>query len=161
MSWFTTGLAKATNWLDTTVGTANLFGGGKGLNYAAMAGVSYATGFYNDYIKDSFLEETAINFATGAATNALTGGQQQQGTPMPVQKGVSAGGSSVNTRLGGPGQVQAYSGTNNARVQDAYRKLNQSSNPSIQSALNVVRPNIARRGPTKSLQEAKIGSLRS
>ena len=155
MSWFSTGLAKATSWLDTTFNTGGWISG------AATSAYTYGSDLYDSYIKDSFLEETAINFATGAATNALTGGQQQQGTPMPVQKGVSAGGSSVNTRLGGPGQVQAYSGTNNARVQDAYRKLNQSKNPSIQSALNVVRPNIARRGPTKSLKEASIGSLRS
>lgn len=160
MSWFTTGLAKATNWLDNTLGTANIFGQGKGLNYASMAGVSYATGFYNDYIKDSFLEETAINFATGAATNALVGGQPQ-GQPMPVQQGVSGTSSSVSTRLSGPAQAKAYTGTGSARVQEAYRKLNQSNNPSIQSALNVVRPNIARRGPTTSLQQAQIGSLKS
>lgn len=155
MRWFSTGLAKATSWLDTTFNTGGMISG------AATTAYTYATDAYDKYIKDSFLEDVAVNFATGAATNAVMGGQQPQGTPMPVQKGVSAGASSVNTRLGGPGKVQAYTGTNNARVQDAYRKLNQSNNPSIQSALNVVRPNIARRGPTKSLKEAKIGSLRS
>lgn len=154
MSWFVNGLAKATNWLDNTLGTGGM------INYGAMAATSYATGFYNDYIKDSFLEETAINFATGAATQALTGGQPQ-GQPMPVQQGVSGTSSSVSTKLSGPSSAKAYTGTGSARVQEAYRKLNQSNNPSIQSALNVVRPNIARRGPTKSLQEAQIGKLRS
>jgi len=114
MSWFSTGLAKATSWLDTTFNTGGWISG------AATSAYTYGSDLYDSYIKDSFLEETAINFATGAATNALTGGQQQQGM-MPQQGKVSAAPSSVN----------------------------------------VVRPNIARRGPTKSLKEASIGSLRS
>ena len=154
-SWFKKGLASATSWLDTTFNTGGY------ISSAATAAYTYGGDIYDKYIKDSFLEDVAVDFSKSVVTGAVLGGQTPQGTPMPVQKGVSAAPSSVNTNLGKAGQVRAYTGTNNPRVQEAYRKLNQSNNPSIQSALNVVRPNIARRGPTKTLQEAKIERRKS
>lgn len=49
----------------------------------------------------------------------------------------------------------AKTGMQNSSVQSAWKKA--SANPRIAAQIDIVRPNIGKRGPTKSLAEAKIG----
>lgn len=142
MNW-TNALAKATNWLDTTLGTGGV------LNRTAMTGVSY----FNKY--------TAPGTFIGDIGKELVGGfidkdgKDAYNVPLPQASQVS-GRSAVATGKFSAKQAQSM-GWNNPKVQQAYAKAVQSNNPSIRAALDVVRPTIGKKGPTKSLHEAKIG----
>jgi len=78
-------------------------------------------------------------------------------TPPTLGTGASAA-SRVATTAGSfkasPAQQFKGTGMNNPAVQRAWRKASQ--NPRIQASLEVVRPTIGKRGPTKSLREAQV-----
>lgn len=72
-------------------------------------------------------------------------------TPGSAHKGVATTAGSFKAS-----QAElAKTGMTNSSVQAAWRKA--SADPRIAAQIDIVRPNIGRRGPTKSLAEAKIG----
>jgi len=153
MSWLSDAVSGAGSWLDTITGIS------PSSNYSFSSGASKLISLGTD-ISGSFIGDIARDVTKDAVTatgvSALTGGgQQSQGLPaLPQFRGNTS--SSVNPRLGGPGKVKPYVGTQNQRQMDAWRQLSNSRNPRIQAALSAVRPTIVRKGVTKTLKEADI-----
>ena len=73
-------------------------------------------------------------------------------TPGSAHKGVATTAGSFQASRS---EEMAKTGMNNSNVQQAWKKA--SANPRIAAQIDIVRPNIGKRGPTKSLAEAKIG----
>lgn len=146
--WGTIG--KAAGWLDSNLGTT-VFG------KAAVTGSMW----YGRNIAGTFVEDVGKELVSGFASQAVGGGQQAAGYEVPLP-----GASSPNFKSGvSPGKFSASQakslGWDNPKVKQAYAKAAQSNNPSIRAALETVRPTIGKRGPTKSLSEAQIGTRRS
>lgn len=152
MSGFWGTLGRAAGWLDGQLGTTVF---GSTVTSTAMA----ATGWYNRNIAGTFLEDVGKNLATAATTQAISSatGGQQAGYSVPLPQGRSISGQSGVS----PGKFSAAQakqlGWSSPRVQEAYRKIANSSNREIAATMEIVRPNIPRKPPTKTLQEAMIG----
>lgn len=101
-----------------------------------------------------FGEDTGI---TDYITGRFGGEEEYRPFATPEVSGSTAG-SRVATTAGTYRSTAAekYRGTGmtNPAVQRAWQKASQ--NPRIQASIEVVRPTIGKRGPTKSLREAQI-----
>lgn len=154
MSWMTS-IAKATNWLDSTIGT------GGAIARTVLPAIGSAQSFYQRNIAGSFIEGVGKDLAGTFAQQAIGGGGGQPGYQIPLPQTMDPNFTS-RVRPGSFTASQAKSmGWDNPRVKEAYSKLSNSKNPSIQAALDMVRPTIGKRGPTKSLTEAQVGIKRS
>lgn len=137
--------SKAINWVageaDDLFGT-QIFG----------KTVESVGGFLGDVRE--FGQETGI---TDYVTSRFGGDGEYKPFATPDIPGSTAG-SRVATTAGTYRSTAAdkYRGTgmNNPAVQRAWQKALQ--NPRIQASIEVVRPTIGKRGPTKSLREAQI-----
>jgi len=143
---FVTSLAKGINWVDKTLGT------GGAIARTVLPAVGSAQSFYYKNIAGSFVEDVGKELVGGFVSKGDSPGYS---VPTPEA-------SSPNFRSSvRPGEFTASQarsmGLENPRVREAYSKVSQSNNPSIRAALNIVRPTIGSRGPTKSLREAEIG----
>lgn len=153
MSWVTS-IAKASNWLDSTIGT------GGAIARTVLPAIGSAQTWYQSNIAGSFIENVGKNVVSGFAQQAVGGGGQP-GYQVPLPQAMDPNFSS-KVKPGSFTASQAKSmGWDNPRVQEAYAKVAQSNNPSIRAALDMVRPTIGKRGPTKSLSEAQVGIKRA
>lgn len=150
MSWVNS-IAKATNWLDSTLGTTG------SISRTVLPAIGSAQTWYQSNVAGSFIEKVGKEAVSGFAAGQVSG----SGYSVPLPEA-----SSPNFRSSAkPGTFTASQakamGLENPRVRDAYAKIQNSNNPAIRSALDIVRPTIGKRGPTKSLSEAQIGNKKS
>lgn len=129
-SFFGTGgtISKVTGFLGADTG-ATL----KDVGSALMSsGADYVAGRFGG--KEEYTPFKAPEYTPGSAASrvATTAGSFQASQSAPLRG----------------------TGMNNEAVQRAWQKASQ--NPRIQASLEVVRPTIGKRGPTKSLAEAQI-----
>lgn len=142
---FMTALAKGTNWLDSALGT------GGAIARTVLPAVGSAQSFYYGNIAGTFIEDVGKELVGGFIDKE---GKDSYSVPLP--KGTSPSYQSrVSSGRFSASQARAM-GLQNPKVQQAYAKALQSRNPSIRAALDVVRPTIGTKGPTKSLREAQI-----
>lgn len=142
MSFFSKALSWAAGTADSWLGTGSTISNAyqatesfitKGIDVAKATGLG-------DYVSQAY-------------------GQNQQAyqapefTPGSAHKGVAT--SAGSFKASKSSAEMAKTGMQNSSVQQAWKKA--SSNPLIATQIDIVRPNIGRRGPTKSLAEAKIG----
>lgn len=137
--------SKAVSWV---AGEADdLFG----INFFEPA-VDIAGGFLGDV--QEFAQDTGIS---DYITGRFGGDEEYKPFGTPPIPGSTAG-SRVATTAGTyrSTAMDKYRGTGmtNPAVQRAWQKASQ--NPRIQASLEIVRPTIGKRGPTKSLREAQI-----
>lgn len=141
MSLFSKGLKWAAGAADKWLGT------GTTISSAYAATESFISKGI-DLAKATNLDEY-VKQAYGANQKAF---QAPEFTPGSAHKGVATTAGSFQASRAAE---MAKTGMNNSNVQAAWRKA--SANPRIAAQIDIVRPNIGKRGPTKSLAEAKIG----
>jgi len=140
-SLFSKGLKWAAGAADKWLGT------GSTISSAYAATESFITKGI-DLAKSTGLDEY-VKQAYGTEQKPF---QVPEVTAGSAHKGVatSAGSYQASKSAG-----MAKTGMSNSSVQQAWKKA--SANPRIAAQIDIVRPTIGKRGPTKSLAEAKIG----
>ena len=122
--------------------------------------ISKVTGFLGADTSATLSDVGSAIMSSGADYVAGRFGGDEKYTPYePPSLGTGASAASrVATTAGSfkSSAAQQFKGTgmNNPAVQRAWQKA--SRNPRIQASLEVVRPTIGKRGPTKSLREAQV-----
>ncbi len=142
MSLFSQGLSWAARTADSWLGT------GSTISNAYQATESFITKGI-DLVKSTGLDEY-VSQAYGQNQQAY---KAPEFTPGSAHKGVAT--SAGSFKASKSSAEMAKMGMQNSSVQQAWKKA--SSNPRIAAQIDIVRPNIGKRGPTKSLAEAKIG----
>lgn len=142
MSLFSKALTWAAGAADSWLGTGNT------ISSAYQATESFITQGI-DLVKTTGLDE----YVSQAYGKNQTPYQAPEFTSPTAHKGVAT--SAGSFKASKSSAEMARTGMSNSSVQAAWKKA--SANPRIAAQIDIVRPNIGKRGPTKSLAEAKIG----